>query len=310
MAGPVNSSVNSHFSGNQTVTPPTVGDFIKDPTMIRDVLAVVAQRNFITESLFTPGFSADGGAIAYHESVNQYTEEGMVDNEDFAIAEGAEFHQVYQFDTGPQVQRVKKYGIEGWITFEDERRNNLGVIPRLTTRMMNTMVKHLDTVTLNMLLANSKIRDYNTLGSWGTPSYAGLYDDILNMVGMVNNEQTAGGQYSADTLVCSYNTYANIIRNTSLRDLYIAAGKGADFYFNGQMGEIAGIDILWSQHMPDNRVFILDKGEIGGIADEEPLQMKPLEKDESRERYTLRAKRTTVAFLSDPGAIVRADITS
>ncbi len=277
--------------------------------MIRDVLAVVAQRNFITESLFTPGFSAEGGAIAYHESVNQYTEEGMVDNEDFAIAEGAEFHQVYASDVGPQVQRVKKYGIEAWITFEDERRNNLGVLPRLTTRMMNTMVKHLDTVTLNMLLTNTKIRNKTAGGPWATPTYAGLYDDLLQVVGMVNNEETAGGNYQADTLVVSYNTYANLIRNTSLRDLYIAAGKDDNPYFTGQMGSIAGLDVLWSPHMTDDYAFVLDKGEIGGIADEEPLQMKPLEKDESRERYILRAKRLTVAFLSDPGAIVRVDIT-
>lgn len=304
---PVNSAINQHFSNNQTTH--TVSDFLKDPTMIRDVLAVVAQRNFITESLFTPGFSAEGGAIAYHESVNQYTEEGTVANEDFAIAEGAEFHQVYASDVGPQIQRVKKYAIEAWITFEDERRNNLGVLPRLTTRMMNTMVKHLDTVTLNMLLTNTKIRNKTAAGAWATPTYAGLYDDILQTVGMINNEVTAGGSYKADTLVASYNTYANIIRNTSLRDLYIAAGRDDNPYFSGQMGSIAGLDVLWSPHMSDDFVFILNKGEIGGIADEEPLQMKPLEKDESRERYTLRAKRLTVAFLSDPGAIVRVDIT-
>lgn len=305
---PVNSAINAHFSNNQTTH--TVSDFLKDPTMIKEALAVVAQRNFITESLFTQGFSAEGGAVAYHESVNQYTEEGNVDNEDFAIAEGAEFHQVYQADVGPQVQRVRKYGIEGWVTFEDERRNNLGVIPRLTTRMMNTMVKHLDTVTLNMLMSNDKIRQKTSAGDWNTPTYAGVYDEILQTVQMINDEQAAGGQYQADTIVMSYNTYANLIRNVSLRDLYISADQSPNPYFTGTMGSIANLTVMWSPYMVDSHVFILDKGEIGGVADEEPLQMKPIEKDESRERYFLRAKRLTVAFLTDPGAIVRVDITA
>jgi hypothetical protein len=303
---PVNEAKNAHFSNNQTTH--VVSDFLKDPTMVKQALAVIAQRNFITESLFTQGFNAEGGAVAYHESVNQYTEEGAVDNEDFAIAEGSEFHQVYMHDVGPQVQRVRKYGIEGWITFEDERRNNLGVIPRLTTRMMNTMVKHLDTVTLNMLMNNNKIRQFPSLGNWNTPTYAGVYDELLQTVAMINNEKTAGGQYQADTIVMSYNTYANLIRNVSIRDLYIAADIKPNPYFVGQMGTIANLNVLWSPYMVDSHVFVLDKGEIGGVADEEPLQMKPIERDESRELYFLRAKRLTVAFLTDPGAIVRVDI--
>jgi hypothetical protein len=304
---PVNQAVNAHFSSNHTTH--TVSDFLKDPTLIEESLAVVAQRQFITESLFTQGFQASGGAVSYHESVSQYMEEGEGDEEDFAIAEGSEFHQVYMHDVGPQVERVRKYGIEGWVTFEDERRNNLGQLARMTTRMMNTMVKNLDSQTLRMLINNSKIRPYVSAGDWNTVTYNGLYDDILAVTSMVNDEKTAKGTYQADTLVVSYNTYARMIRNVAIRDLYIKAGKDDNPYFTNQMGSIADLDVLYSPFMVDDYAFILDKGEIGGVADEEPLQMKPLEKDESRERYMLRAKRLTVAFLSDPGAIVRVRIT-
>lgn len=303
---PINQAVNSHFSGNHTTH--TVSDFLRDPTLIEESLAVVAQRQFITESLFQGGFNAPGGAIAYHESVSQYMEEGETDDEDFAIAEGSEFHQVYMHDVGPQVEKTQKYGIEGFITFEDERRNNLGQLARMTTRMMNTMVRALDSTVLRMLIGNSKIRPYVSAGAWHTPTYSGLYDDILASTAMVNDEKTSGGVFQADTLVVSYNTYARMIRNVSLRDLYIKAGKDDNPYFTNQMGSIADLDVLYSPFMTDDYAFILDKGEIGGVADEEALQMKPLEKDESRERYILRAKRLTVAFLSDPGAIVRVDI--
>lgn len=298
-------AVNAHISSNQTTH--TVEDYLKQPTLIQKALEVVGERQFISESLFTKGFSAQGGAVAYQESVNQYMDEGMVENEDFAIAEGQEFHQTYMTEVGPQIQRVRKYAIETWITFEDERRNQLGVLSRASTRMMNTMVKHLDGNTMNMLRTNSKIRDYDAANPWSTVTATTLYDDIIEATGMVENEKTAGGTYVADTLVISNNTYIKLLRNRDIRDLF--GERDDNPLFAGEMETIAGLRIMKTPYLADDKAFILDIGEIGGIADEEPLQLKPPERDESRERIFLRAKRLTVAFLTDPGAIVRIDIT-
>lgn len=302
-------AVNAHVSTNQTTH--TVSDYLKQPTLIEKTLTVVSERKFISESLFTPGFNADGGAVAYQESVNKYMDEGAVGlSEDFAIAEGSEYPQVYMSDVGPQIQKTKKYAIESWITFEDEDRNQLGVLARATTRMMNTMVKQLDTVTMNMLLTNSKIRDYTAAGAWATTTYAYIFDDLLEAKGMVEDEQTAGGEYIADTLVVSNNTFTKMLRNNGIRELYKEVDQAAQSpYFTGTMGSLAGLTILKTPYMTDDYAFVLKKGEIGGIADEVPLTMKPPFRDESVDKTFLRAKRLTVAFLTDPGAIVRVDIT-
>lgn len=300
---------NSHVSTNNQTTH-TVADFLKNPTLIKRTLEVKVRRDFIAESLFQGGFNADGGAVLYHESLNDFVDEDLDANENFAVAEGQEPHQVYTRDVGPQTARVKKYFIEGWVTFEDEERNQLGSLARLTTRMGNTMVKKLDGAVMNMLLGNSNIRNLTAGGAWATTTYANLYDDLIEAQSMINDETLAGGTYVADTLVVSNNTYAKLLRNESIRNLYVAMQRAADApYYTGQMGTIAGLNIMRTPYMTDDYAFMLQKGAIGGIADEKPLTTKPVERDEHRERIFVRMVRRTVAFLTDPGAIVRIDIT-
>jgi hypothetical protein len=295
---------NSHLTGNHTTH--TVSDYLKDYTLITKSLEALTAGGYIAEELFTGGFNAQGGGIQYMESVNKYVDVDA-DPEDFAVAEGSAPHQVYSSDVGPQRAPTKKYYIEGWVTYEEERWNQLGALARLLKRMSNTMVRELDTIVMNMLRTNNKIRNYTCLGAWATPTYANLYDDIIEANAMVENEVTAGDVYNANTLVISKNTHTKILRNTSVRDLF---GERPDNpRFTGEMERIAGLNMLVTPYMADDMAFILEKGAIGGIADEEPFQVKPIEDDKRREKYFIRIKRRTVAFLSDPGAIVRLDIT-
>jgi len=298
-------AINAHISSNQTEH--TVKDYIKQPQLIEQALTVVSERLFLAESLFTKGYNAQGGGVAYQESVNKYVDEDADPNEDFAIAEGEEFHQVYMSDVGPQRAGVRKYAIEGWITFEDEDRNQLGTLSRLTTRMMNTMVKHLDGVTLNMLLTNSKIQTINAGAAWGSLATASIWSDLFLTRQKIEDEELSGGVYVADTLVISNNTYGNLMMNQEIREMF--GERDDNPVFVGSMEEIAGLRIMKSPYMSDDFAFVMQKGALGGIADEVPLTLKPPERDESRERIFLRAKRLTVAFLTDPGSIRRLDIT-
>ncbi len=301
-------TLNHHVSSNKTEH--TVRDFIANPTMIKQALEIATANGFIAESLFTQGYTAAGDAVAYHVSQNKFVNEDADNAEDFAVAEGQEPHQVYQSDTGPETARVKKYYIEGWVTYEEEELNQLGALKRLTTRMRNTMVKKLDGAAMNMLLTNSKIRNYTTGGAWATPTYTGIWDDLLNIQAMINTERLAGGDYRADTLACSENTFNNLLRNQGIREMFKEQDRAAQApYYTGTMGSLGALTILTTDHMSDDFVFVLDKGEIGGIADARPLTLKPIEDDQRRERYFIRMVRRTVAFLTDPGAIVRVDIT-
>jgi hypothetical protein len=198
-----------HFS-NQHANAPTVKQYLKEPTLIRDAINDLSADQFITESLFTQGYNAQGGAVKYmQDAVKKYVEEGYDPGEDFSIAEGTEFHQVYQTEPAEVVERVKKYAIEGWITYEDEDRNQLGSLARLTTRMMNTMVKYFDSTALNMLATHTGVQTMNRTARWDTTTTTTIVDDIMLAADMLADEALTGGEtYNANTLVISRKTYS------------------------------------------------------------------------------------------------------
>lgn len=295
-------TLNAHVSTEHSTH--TVQDFLKDYTLIEEALQVLSEKSFITESLFTQGYNAQGGGVTYHKSQGKYMNEDANGDDDFEIQEGSEFHQVYMSDVGPEIAKVKKFGIEGWITFEDEDRNQLGSLGRMTTRMMNTFTKHFDRRTLNLLRTDPTVQVFPTTGNWSTTTYGGIYDELLIAQDMIGDEGLTGGEtYEADTLVVSNKTYSNIKRNTALRDLL--GDRPENPYYKNTMESLAGLSIMKTPHMPNNVAFVLQKGAIGGIADEIPLTVKPPERNEAKEVIFVRMKRLTVPFLTDAKALVR-----
>jgi hypothetical protein len=309
MANPVGGA-EGHISSNHGPAI-TVTEFLKDPTIIRDAINDLAPDTFITETLFAGPVAAPGGAVKYRENVSKYVLEAadIDDNSaDFAISEGSRFHQVYQEEPAEVIARTRKYGVEGWVTFEEESRNDLPVMQRLTRRITNTMAKYFDKAALNKLATDVNIASLATPtnGSWWLPSYTGIVDDIMEAVDQVEDEATAGTVYNANTLVVSKRTYNMMRRNVALQELFEKPDTNAgDLRFGGAIASLAGIDILYSRWMLDDMAFVLERGGIGTIADEVPFTVKPVERDEAREINIIRAKRLSVAVLTDPKAIVR-----
>lgn len=306
---------NAHISNQHTEH--TVKDFLKNYTLIQDVLTVKAQNEFISESLFTGGYNADGGGIQFAQSqagssaerVPQYMQESYENGQDFSINEGSEFHRVHMTEVTPQRAYVRKYGIEGEITYEEERRNQLGALARMTTRMKNTMVKHLDGIAMNMLVTSALIRNSAAAAVWG-PTATTIFDDLMIAASMVENEDTAGGTFNANTLVLNPADYLKLKRNRDVKDVFgEPAPRNQSTSYRPQyvdtLEDIAGLTIMRTRALAAGTALVLERGAIGGIADEVPLYMQPPERINKREVIEIRAGRTTTAFLTDPGAIVR-----
>ncbi len=296
-----------HMSGNYPLQNAGLGlkDYIKDPTLIRDTINDLAADKFIGETLFTQGYNAQGGAIKYLQQADKYVEEMSDPNQDFSIDEGAEFHQVYQREPGQVVEQVRKHAIEGWVTFEDEDRNNLGALARLTNRMVNSMQMYFDRAALNVIATNANVQILNRTARWDLTTTTTILDDIMNAADMAADQTLAGGQsYEVDAVVVSRRTYGFMRRNTGIQDLF-EKGDTSSPKFGGELAQLAGIPILVTPWMRNDHAYVLERGTIGGIADEVPLTVKPIERDEATERLIIRIKRLTVAFLTDPKALVR-----
>ncbi len=296
------------YSGNYPDAP-TVQAFLKDPTLIRDSFNdLIEKRPFIGESLFTRGYSAEGGAIKYREAAKKYVEEFEADsNEDFSIAEGTEFHNVSQTEPGEVIERVRKYAIEGWVTFEDRDRNNIGAFARLQRRMLNTMERYFDQAAFAKLRNATGPQDLTRANRWDVTSTTTIIDDILNATEMLTDFSLTGGQiYGSPELLIGRSTYTALRRNIGLQDMWETYDmQGQDPRLGGKISTLAGIPVTVSDWMYNDKAFLLERGTIGGIADEVPLTVKPLETDEGTERIVIRIKRLTVMFLTDPKALVR-----
>lgn len=309
MANPVGGA-EGHVSSNHGPQV-TVAQFLKDPTLIRDAINDLTPDLFITESLFAGPVGAPGGAVKYRENVDKYVLEAadIVDNSaDFAIDEGSRFHQVYQEEPNEVIARTRKYGVEGWVTFEEESRNDLPVMQRLTKRITNTMAKYFDKGTLNKLANDGNIYSQARANNWYTTSTTTIVDDIMQAVDRVEDEDIAGTVYNANTLVISKKTYNALRRNVALQSLFEDPdnkNSSSDLRFGGNIANLAGLNVLVSRFMLDTTAFVLERGAIGTIADEVPLTVKPVERDEGREISIVRVKRLSVAVVTDPKAIVK-----
>lgn len=288
-----------HYSNNYPAR--TVRDFVKQPKLIERAVDTSVQKWFIGEQLLDSGYNAQGGAVSYQEAVAQFTDDHG--SEDLAIAEGAEYPLVYQSDK-QEIERTQKFAISGILTFEAEEHNQIGELRRLTTRMANTVVSYFDTAVFDMLRTNSRIRQIVAAAPWDVPTTSGVINEIITAVNMVQDRQL-DTVYRADAIVMNEQLVNQLKLNAQIQDLYKEESMSSRPEFGGQVGTLAGLTILQSPYVPRNEAYVLEKGRIGGIADEWPWKMKPLERDEARDRYVLRGRRRSAMFLTDHNAIVR-----
>lgn len=288
-----------HYSNNYPAR--TVKDFVKQPRLIERAVSKQVQQWFIGEQLFNTNYNAQGGAVSYQESVNQFTDDH--DSEDLAIAEGSEYPMVYQSDQ-QQIERTQKFAVSGMLTFEAEEHNQLGELARLTTRMSNTVVEYFDSWIFKMLSNNSKVRSHVAPARWDVPTTTSIINDIITAVNMVEDRQN-DEVYTANLIVMNRNLATQLVLNEAIQKMYERMPANERPEFGGEIGKLAGLRIMQSPYVPAGEVYVMEKGTIGGIADEWPWKMKPLERDEARDRYILRGRRRTAAFLTDPNAIVK-----
>ncbi len=227
---------NNHVTGAHTQTNNLqVKDYIKDYTLIKESIEILTAGGFIAEELFTGGYSAEGGGIKYLTSNGQFVESDA-NPEDFVVAEGSEPHQVYTGEEQPAYATVQKHYIEGWVTYEEERRNQLGALARLTQRMSNTMIREMDGKVMRLLRTTPNVNLRTAQTPWATVTGTTLFDDLILAKADVAAGGVNGFKYKADTLVVSDSTFTNMLRNQGVRDLYSPNNKLQAPYYTGEMG--------------------------------------------------------------------------
>lgn len=279
-------------------TPPTlVGDvetinrFLQSPTQVQRALNTLAQQRFIADVVFSGRVPASGGAVLYEQSESIYPDQ--LANQ--SINPGTEY-PLTGVGTGPAaIAAVKKWGLDAIVTDESITRQRMNPVDRALIKLVNGVVRQVDTVA--MAAAQAAITQNAAAGStWNTS--ATLVREITAAVAAIH---ALNQGYDPDTLIVSDTVGGYLTANDKILSLLPRESRDMPI-FNGYLSRILNLDILVTPNLPvATTAIVLDRKVFGSLGDETPLQSKSI-REETLERWRLRAKRVTVPFVQEPNA--------
>lgn len=273
----------------------TINRFLNSPRLVQRRLRTLAENRFIADVLLQGRPDPSGGAILVE------TSEGIFADRDSQVIEpGAEFPLSTVTGGTAQLLAVAKRGIDTVVTDEAITRQGFAPVDRGLTKLVNTIVKNVDSVA--MLAIRAAITT--------TAAAALQWDVSTTLVREIAQAKATimalNLGYDPDTLVVSDKVAADLTSNDKVLSLLPRENRGDNpIVIRGLLSTILGLDILVTPNLPVNtEAYVVDRKVLGGMADETPLTSKSI-REELLERWRLRAKRVTVPYVQEPGAGVR-----
>lgn len=271
----------------------TISRFLNSPALVQRRLRTLAENRFISDVLLQGRTPPSGGAVLVEIS------EGIfADSNAAAVEPGGEF-PISTVSTGTaSLFAVKKRGIDTFVTDEAIRRQGFNPVDRAFTKLTNEVVRRFDVVAMTAI--NAAITQTAAAAAVWSTSTTLLREIAVAKATIVSLNMG----YDPNTLVCSDLAAAYLTTNaTALGALPRESRNDNPIVVKGLLSEVLGLDILVTPNLPTaTEAWVCDRTQLGGIADEEGLTSKSI-RDEERERWRLRAKRTGVAYVQEPGAI-------
>lgn len=283
----------------------TISRFLNDPTLIARRLRTLAEQRFIADVLLTGRYTTDSGSVQYEQGETIYSERPPE-----AVAPGAEY-PLTSIGTGTaQLAKTVKWGQDVEITDEAISRQKIDPVNRALIKMVNQMVKTIDSVALGAI-ASQVTQATDAIAPWsGTGAAPAILRDVLRAVA---NIRALNEGFEADTVVIDDLTFANIMSDDKISTLLARESQDSPIY-TGSLPEIANLRFLPTPNMPvGNTALVLDSTQLGGMADENlqgpgyvntdgvGVQAKTIRKDDD-DKWRLRCRRVTVPIVVEPRA--------
>lgn len=292
--------------------PPTLsGDilsinrFLASPTLLQRRLRTLAENRFIADTLLAGRYQVTGGAIQYQQSESIYSDRSVE-----SVAPGAAYPRTTVSNGTAQLASVTKWGQDADVTDEAIKDLLFDPVTRALTKLVNQMVKKVDSVAL-AVIASQVTQTAAATAAWapGTASTNPLYD-LMKAQATIN---ALNQGYNADTVVVDDLHYAQLMNNAAvLADL--RREDPSNPVYTGQLSRLAGMQILVSPNLPTaSTALVLDSTQLGGMADQDlggpgyVGQVKGVEGKSFRaldgsDGWVLRARRITVPIVIEPNA--------
>lgn len=273
----------------------TVDAFLRNPTRVQRAIENLTNQRFVADVLLTAGPAIEGGAVLY----DQVTDEGALFTERDVqeVEPGSEFPIVDGAERMPLVAVARKWGGEVMLTDEDVRRDRRDKLARKTTQLRNTIVRKVDTVAINALLA-APVHQAAASGDWGTTA-GGPIADVARASSLVSSMDMG---YEVDTAIINPAQELDMLLDEAIRTALPRESSTVPIA-TGKLGRLMGVDFIVTNRVEAGTVLFADRGVAGSISDEVPLYARPI-RDERRETVFIHGARVPAVYVTDPKSVV------
>lgn len=288
------------FSGDNE----TISRFLNNPTLVSRRVQDITSNRFIADVLLTGRTDVSGGAITYDVDEDLYTVRPIT-----AVSPGGEYDITTLTNGTPQVAKVTKWGQDTIVYDEAVKRQNFGAVDKGLSKLSNTLVKKVDSISLSLIASTVTATQAVTSGAWSVSGTAAILRDIM----LAKSKVTALNKgYDPNVIVVDDTTWAYL---ASDNNVMTARGRedSSNAIYTGNFLSIAGLTVLPTPNIPGGSgAWLIDTNALGGIADEDlgggyvgtNVQTKVMRED-TVDGWRLRARRVCVPYVTEPGAAIK-----
>lgn len=286
----------------------TVDTFLKDPLKVQALIFQMADQQFLADALLRSAGPISSGAAMFYQSTPFYSDSDANKRAEFAEVPVA----VGSFGK-PTVRYVAERALAIMISDEMQRRMDVDPVNTQLMQVKNTLVQTWDVAFLAELNA-SVTQVVSSSTNWSTETTsANIRKDIVAgmkaiAIASAPGQSTAFG-FNADTLVISPATSFNIIKQTDFNAPYVGNIADENLQYTGKLpNKIMGLDVVVSRQHSDIRATLMQRKTCGFIADELPLQVSAMYRDEPRKTSRCDVQRASAIGIDQPLAIASVKI--
>jgi len=289
--------------------PTVTGDFtsihslLARPDLIARRLRSIAEQRFIADALLPSRFNVVGGAIQFEQGESLYT-----DRTPEQVRPGKEY-PLAGIGLGPtQMAEVQKWGQDVPVTDEAIKRLNRNPLDRALLKLVNQMVKTVDSVSL-AAIASAVTQTAAAAAVWSTGTAKQIFLDVAKAKAAIIDLNDG---FDPNTVVVS--TTAWTFAMATFADAgYLPREDRSSPVLTGDFPVIDGMRWLATTNLPlAQAALVVDSTQLGGMAEENlggpgyvgamgGVETKSIRNDK-KDMYDLRARRVTVPVVLEPNA--------
>lgn len=284
----------------------TISRFLNSPAAVSRRLRTLAENRFIADTLLSGRYQVQGGSLLYEQTESMYTNRPPE-----IVNPGAEYPRSAASPGTAAMASVFKWGQDVPITDEHVGRYGRRAVDVALTKIVNYIVKQVDTISLTAISAAVTATAAATGGgTWSGASADPLLDLMLAKAAIISQDQG----YDPDTVVVSDVAYARLVANSKVIS-GLQRESDQSVTRTGDMLVIAGLRILPTNNLPTaGAAFVLDSSMLGGIAYEripspeytgDPangVETMTRRDPASNDQWIVRGRRPVVPVIQEPGA--------